>query len=139
DLRMHHPNNEGPVLFFDKPWEGDFSAYCTIIKDGPYYKAYYRGVRDAGSDGRDSETTCIALSTDGIHWTKPELGIFELNGNKNNNIILAESAPVTHNFSPFIDKNPNCKPEEKYKALGGTKKSGLIAYTSPDGIHWKKL
>lgn len=139
ELRLHHPVSEGPVLYFDKPWEGNFSAYCTIIKDGPVYKAYYRGVRDAGSDGRDEETTCIALSTDGIHWSKPELGLFEVEGSKVNNVILAHEAPVTHNFSPFIDTNPRCKPSEKYKALGGTGKSGLIAFTSRDGIHWKKV
>lgn len=139
ELRLHHPVSEGPVLYFDKPWEGNFSAYCTIIKDGPIYKAYYRGVRDAGSDGRDEETTCIALSTDGVHWSKPELGLFEVEGSKENNVILAHAAPVTHNFSPFIDKNPDCKPAEKYKALGGTGKSGLIAFTSPDGIRWEKV
>lgn len=139
DFRLHHPVSEGPVLYFDKPWEGNFSAYCTIIKDGPIYKAYYRGVRDAGSDGRDEETTCIAFSTDGVHWSKPELGLFEVEGSKENNVILAHEAPVTHNFSPFIDKNPDGKPGEKYKALGGTGKSGLIAFVSPDGIHWKKV
>lgn len=139
ELRLHHPVPEGPVLYFDKPWEGHFSAYCTIIKDGSIYRAYYRGVRNAGSDGRDNEVTCTAISTDGIHWTKPELGIYEVEGTKKNNVILAHEAPVTHNFSPFIDKNPECKPDEKYKAVGGTKKSGLIAFTSPDGLHWKKV
>ncbi|MBY5956506.1 hypothetical protein KUV50_00060 [Membranicola marinus] len=139
ELRLHHPVPEGAVLHFDKPWEGHFSGYSTIIKDGPLFKAYYRGVREAGSDGRDGETTCIALSTDGIHWTKPELGLFEVNGSKKNNIVLAHAAPVTHNFSPFIDQNPACKPEEKYKGVGGTSKSGLIAYSSPDGIHWTKM
>lgn len=139
ELRLHHPVPEGAVLHFDKPWEGHFSGYSTIIKDGPLFKAYYRGVREAGSDGRDGETTCIALSTDGIHWTKPELGLFEVNGSKKNNIVLAHAAPVTHNFSPFIDQNPACKPEEKYKGVGGTSKSGLITYSSPDGIHWTKM
>lgn len=139
ELRLHHPVPEGPVLYFDKPWEGNFSAYCTILKDGPIYKAYYRGVRSAGKDGRDEETTCIALSTDGIHWNKPELGLFEVAGSRENNVILAHEVPVTHNFSPFIDKNPDCKPSEKYKALGGTGESGLIAFTSPDGILWNKV
>ena len=137
-LRMHHPVNEGPVLYFDKVWEGNFSAYCTILKDGPLYKAYYRGVRDAGSDGRNAERTCIALSTDGIHWTKPQLGLYEVDGSRDNNVILANEAPLSHNFSPFIDTNPNCEPNEKYKALAGTKKSGLVAFVSPDGIHWTK-
>src|SRR5690606_9937254 len=113
NLRMHHPVNEGPVLYFDKVWEGNFSAYCTILKDGSLYKAYYRGVREAGSDGRDAETTCMAISTDGIHWTKPNLGIYDVDGNRNNNVILANDPPFSHNFSPFIDQNPDCLPNQK--------------------------
>src|SRR5690606_22354023 len=138
-LRLHHPVNEGPVLYFDKPWEGNFSAYCTILKDGPIYKAYYRGVREAGRDGNESETTCIALSTDGIHWTKPELGLCEVEGSRLSNVVLAHAAPVTQNFRPLIDQKPNAKPDQKYKALGGTKESGLIAYASPDGIYWTRM
>jgi len=68
-LKLHHPVNEGPVIYFDKPWEGNFSLYSTLIKDQGVYKLYYRGVREAGEDGNDAETTCIAISIDGIHWT----------------------------------------------------------------------
>ena len=138
-LQMHHPRNEGSVLKFNKPWEGNFSAYCTILKDGDLFRAYYRGVREAGKDTKDDEVTCYAESVDGINWVKPDLGIYEIHGTQKNNVILAHAAPVTHNFCPFIDTNPNAKPEQKYKALGGTKKSGLIAFASADGIHWKKL
>ena len=53
--------------------------------------------------------------------------------------MLANAAPVTHNFSPFLDKNPKASPTARYKALGGSEKSGLMAYISPDGINWKKL
>ena len=138
-LQMHHPINEGPVFKFDKPWEGNFSAYCTILKDSDLFRAYYRGMREAGNDGKDAEVTCYAESRDGIHWEKPNLHIYEVKGTMENNVILAHAAPVTHNFCPFIDANPNAKPEQKYKALGGTKESGLIAFVSSDGIHWKKL
>lgn len=138
-LQLHHPHNEGPVLQFDKPWEGNFSGYCTIIRDGDLLRAYYRGVRNAGADGNDAEVTCYAESKDGTHWTKPDLGFNAIDGSKNNNTILAGEPPVTHNFSPFLDKNPKVKPTERFKALGGTKKSGLMAYFSADGIHWKKM
>lgn len=116
ELELHAPHNEGPVLYFDQPWEGHFSAYCTIIHDGDLYRAYYRGVREAGADGRPNEVTCYAESDDGIQWRKPELGIFEVNGMKANNVILAHAAPVRHNFSPFIDRNPKADPEQRYKA-----------------------
>jgi len=138
-LVLHHPHDEGEVLKFDKPWEGAFCGYSTVIKDGDSYRLYYRGLPEAGKDGSALETTCYAESKDGIHWTKPELGLYEVMGTKKNNVILANAAPVTHNFSPFLDTNPNARPDERYKALGGTQKSGLIAFVSPDGIHWRRL
>ncbi|MBW7892083.1 MAG: hypothetical protein H3C48_13885, partial [Chitinophagaceae bacterium] len=136
---LHTPVNEGTALKFDKPWEGNFSAYCTIIKDGTLFKLYYRGIREAGKDGNENEVTCYAESSDGIHWRKPNLGIYDINGTTDNNVILAHAAPVTHNFSPFLDKNPNAKASERYKALGGTDKSGLMVFVSADGIHWRKI
>lgn len=135
---LHHPHNEGPVLKFDKPWEGNFSAYCTIIKDQGRFKLYYRGIRDAGKDGNDNEVTCYAESADGINWEKPSLGIYIVNGTKDNNVILAHAVPFTHNFSPFLDANPNTPATERYKAVGGTDSTGLFAFVSADGIHWKK-
>lgn len=139
EMEMHAPVDEGNVLRFDQPWEGQFSGYCTIIKDGITYRAYYRGNPEAGKDGSLTEVTCYAESKDGVRWIKPELKLHKVNGTTKNNVILANAAPVTHNFSPFLDVNPKAKAEEKYKALGGTMKSGLVAYVSADGIRWKKL
>ncbi len=137
---LHTPRSEGAVLKFDNPWEGDFSGYSTIIKDGTQFKMYYRGIREAGGgDGNENEVTCYAESSDGIYWTKPNLGIYEINGTRNNNVILTKAAPATHNFSPFLDANPNAKATERYKALGGIDKSGLIAFVSADGVDWRKV
>lgn len=138
EQRLHHPVNQGKVISFEKPWEGNFSGYATVIKDGDKYRLYYRGVREAGKDGNENEVTCYAESTDGVNWVKPNVGIFEINGSRQNNVVLANAAPATHNFSPFLDTNPNAKPTERYKALAGTQQSGLIAFVSPDGIHWTK-
>jgi hypothetical protein len=138
-LQLKEPVDQGSVLRFDKPWEGRFSAYGTILKDQDLFRLYYRGIPSAGNDGNESEVTCYAESQDGLQWKKPNLGLFEINGTTKNNIVLANAAPVTHNFCPFIDTNPATKPEQRYKALGGIASSGLIAYTSPDGIHWHPL
>ncbi len=138
-LIKHTPHDEGVVLNFDNPWEGVFCGYCTVIKDGELLRVYYRGLPTGGKDGTNNETTCIAESKDGIHWKKPELGLYKTGGSLKNNVILAGEAPSSHNFSPFLDNNPNASPTQKYKALAGEGKSGLRAYSSPDGIHWKKL
>ena len=135
----HTPHDEGAVLNFDKPWEGVFCGYCTVIKNENLFRVYYRGLPTNGKDGTNIETTCIADSKDGIHWEKPIVKIYKIGGSLKNNVILANEAPSSHNFCPFLDKNPNGDPNQKYKALAGEDKAGLRAYVSPDGIHWKKL
>jgi len=139
ELRLHAPRPAESVLTFDKPWEGRFCGYTTIIQDKGVFRMYYRGLPTPGSDGTDTEVTCYAESNDGIHWRKPELGIFEIDGSRNNNVVLARETPASHNFSPFLDTNPDALADQRYKALGGTQKSGLIAFCSPDGVHWKRL
>lgn len=139
ELRLHEPRDEGPVLYFDKPWEGQFSGYCTIIKDKGLFRAYYRGIPVSGKDGNSQEVSCYAESADGITWRKPSLQLYEINGAKDNNVILADAAPVTHNFCPFLDTRAGVLANARYKALGGTAKSGLLAYQSPDGINWTKM
>jgi len=80
--------------------------------------------------------TCYAESDDGIHWRKPDLGLFEYDGSKNNNIVWMGVG--THNFTPFRDENPACRPAQRYKALASGK-GGLVAFVSPDAIRWTLL
>ncbi len=138
-LVMHEPVDAGSVLSFNKAWEGPFCGYSTIINDQGRYRLYYRGLPEANKDGSDSETSCYAESEDGINWTRPDLGIYEVSGTLNNNVILADAAPVTHNFSPFLDTREGINPKHKYKALGGLGSTGLKAYVSEDGAHWNAL
>lgn len=139
ELRLHTPRDEGPVMYFDKPWEGQFSGYCTMIKEEDLFRAFYRGIPESGNDGNNKEVTCYAESDDGIVWRKPSLGLYEMEGDKHNNVILANAAPVTHNFCPFADTRPGVPAEERFKALGGTAESGLIAFRSADGINWTRM
>jgi hypothetical protein len=138
-LALHPPRDEGAVLKFDAPWEGPFCGYVTVIKDRQKYRFYYRGLPQAGRDGSSREVTCYAESPDGIHVVKPTLSLFTVQGSASNNVILAGAAPVHHNFSPFLDTRPGVPAEQRFKALGGTRKSGLVAYVSADGLRWKKL
>ena len=138
-LVLNRPHDEGIVLKFDKPWEGAFCGYCTVIQDAEIYRLYYRGLPQAGQDGSANEVYCYAESTDGRHWTKPALGLYEIHGTKENNVILADAAPTTHNFCPVLDARPGVPARQRFKALGGTMTSGLIAYTSADGVHWERL
>ena len=138
-LELHQPRLEGTAIAFDRPWEGRFVGYVTVLKDDKIFRMYYRGLPAAGRDGTDLESTCYAESADGLQWRKPDLGLFKVNGTTKNNVILKNQAPCSHNFSPFIDTNPETVADERYKALGGTSTSGLVAFTSGDGIRWKRL
>ncbi len=130
DLVLHSPVPREVAFAFDRPWEGETSAYPTVLKDGDVYRAYYRG---SGHEGTH-EVTGYAESRDGITWTKPALGLFEFGGSRENSIVWMGAG--THNFAPFLDANPKAKPEERYKALAG---GPLVAFASPDGIHWRKM
>ena len=142
-LRLHHPTPREVALTFDQPWEGNASGYATVFRDGDIYRMYYRGHRYIVDEPplrqAQSEVVCYAESKDGIMWIRPKLKLFDWKGSKDNNIIW-RGGPETHNFAPFKDANPNCPPDERYKAIGGTVSSkGLLTFKSKDGIHWSKL
>ncbi len=132
-LKLHEPQL-APVM--TEP--ADDLEYGTVIKDGDLFRLYTRDGRGAKFDGDATEVTRYCESPDGIHWTKPKLGLHEIDGTKENNVILHES-PFCHNFSPFLDTRAGVPAGERFKALAGTVKSSLVAFVSGDGIHWRKL
>ncbi len=134
-LKLHEPLRENVAIKFDQPWEGGYSAYITVFQDGDLYRMYYRGLPVATRDGSPEASVCYAESADGKTFTKPSLGLVELNGSSKNNVLFT-NAPYSHNFSPFLDTRPGVPAAEKYKGLAGYNKVGLRAYVSGDGIHW---
>ncbi|MBQ1455298.1 MAG: hypothetical protein IIZ25_05565 [Thermoguttaceae bacterium] len=132
--KLWPPRDEGPVLFLDRPWEGELSIYMTVLHVGSKYQLYYRGKGTSQVD-----RSCYAESEDGVHWTRPDLGFVSWEGYTGTNILFEDDPNICHNFAPFYDANPNCPPEQRYKALAGRADTGLFAFVSPDGIHWKKL
>jgi len=102
-LELQEPVPREVVLVTDKPWEGNTSAYYTVFRDKDasgedILRMYYRG---SGYDReiRDKthrQVTCYAESKDGIHWTRPNLGLFEFEGSTENNIVWdRHRGPVT--------------------------------------------
>ena len=142
-LVVQKPQPQEVVLTADKPWEGNTSAYYTLIDDtdgqgGRKYRLYYRGSHwdEKAKKATHPEVTCYAESTDGIHFTKPELGLFEFNGSKANNIVWGNDG--THCFTPFKDNNPKAQPDARFKAVTAVK-GGLLPLKSADGIHWTPM
>ena len=138
-LRLGNPVHKDTSLYFDAPWEGRYCGYVTVFQDGDLYRMYYRGLPQAGKDGSDNEVTCYAESTDGIHWQKPELGLYTVNDSTQNNVVLAGHAPYSHNFAPFLNTRPDAPDDEKYLSVAGTEKTGLSIFASEDGLQWRML
>lgn len=138
--RLHHPISMGSVMKFEEPWEGNFCTYVSVVKTNEgVFHAYYRG----GGVGTSGQVTCYAVSADGINWTKPNLGLYTINGSSNNNIVLMDAATqTTHNLAVMYDSRPDIPASERFKAVGGVASNtarplrGLYLFVSPDGIHW---
>ena len=137
---LQQPEPKEVVLTTDALWEGNTCAYYTIFRDGDLFRMYYRGSHWDTSTKKAThrEVTCYAESRDGVNWVKPNLGLFEFNGSKDNNIVL--DGLGTHCFVAFKDENPNARPEARYRGVSRgwpLGKTGLYIYESPDGIRWK--
>ena len=142
ELRICRPVPREVAIVHDAAWEGNNCAYHTVIQDGDVYRMYYRGTNFDMTDDKLRNThdpvVCYAESVDGIRWTKPNLGLFEFDGSKENNIIWKGKG--SHNFAPIRDAKPDCAAEARYKALGGLPgEGGLFAFRSADGVHWSLL
>ena len=132
--KLHHPQRREVVLELNKPWEGPFCGYFTLMPDDGKFRLYYRGWPDL----EKGDCACVAESDDGIHFTRPNLGLFEWDGSKDNSIVWLGAG--CHNFTPFKDTNPDAPAEQRYKALASAgPKASLVAFVSPDGEHWSKL
>lgn len=132
---LQRPVSQGVVIPGDRPWEKGKIWAMTIIKDEGKYRAWYRCEPDQEqAETRSGGGAAYAESDDGIHWEKPNLGIFEVDGSKENNIVWTGPGA---NLAPFKDSNPDAPEDQRYKAVVRTR--DLLALSSPDGIHWNLM
>lgn len=139
-LRLHPPEPREIVMTYDKPWEGNTSMVLTLFRDGDNFRMYYRAENYIAVGGKTTHPTylCYAESKDGIRWVRPDLGLVEFEGSRNNNII-------GHTLLyPFKDSNPHVAPEGRYKAfhvatLTKPHRRNLYVYQSADGLRWQKM
>jgi len=143
-------SRHNPLMAEDKPWEKRFdNLYANVIYDheDKLYKCWYspfivdnsasgmtlqqrRETRYRPPRGREM-AICYAVSEDGIKWEKPELGLVEFEGSKQNNIVWRGP----HGSGVFKDLREK-DPARRYKAI--FKGGRLSVAFSADGIHWGK-
>lgn len=138
-----------PVITGNGTWEACPYMFGTVIYDSEdkVYKAWYQSYNFA--DPVPIRTPFVyATSSDGRQWTRPNLGLFDYKGSKQNNIIL-QNAGFHDAYSPSVVKDPKeSDPAKRYKMVfwdysgPQTEKygdAGMMVAVSPDGIHWKRL
>jgi hypothetical protein len=148
-LQMNRPyQDHQPVVTSDKPWEKNIVLYNTVMFDEGKFRMWY-DVIDMENDpiyGR-YRFLCYAESADGLHWIKPELGLIELYGNKQNNIVTPADAEHAMMQGATVFRDDHAPAAERYKlwtpfrpaAKDENKKietKGTYTMFSRDGIHW---
>ncbi len=146
-------DENNPLFGEDKPWEPRFdNPYLSIIYDeeDEIFKCWYSifiksgGYKEFPGEGLPSDQrawvewgkgvrdfgVCYATSKDGIHWEKPDLGVIEFEGSKENNIVIEYSHGVT-----VMKDLHETDPKKRYKAIRPRRGSSYVWF-SPDGIHW---
>ena len=120
----------GAILRGDKPWDAFRLIFFSIAEDDGVYKMWYQAF-DKDQWGGGTPRMCYATSRDGLNWEKPNLGLVEYEGSKDNNILLENKK------LGFVFIDPNAKPEQRYKMVYGYQATGHTRVgTSADGVQW---
>ncbi len=148
-LRVHPPRKTGEIaLKRDKPWESATLNWFGVLQEGKRCRMWYEAYDAEGWPTADDTSFCYAESTDGVHWTKPDLGICTYQADTHTNILFRQigtgaSRSRVHGANVFVD--PGARPNERYKAVsqgifaGLTPPHRIAGMISPDGIRWTRL
>jgi hypothetical protein len=124
-------------------------AWMSLLREKDLYRMWYNS---SHADRRGLRVS-YAESADGIDWHRPNLGLVEVDGSKENNVVFeggyGGNSPELGNV--FYD--PQAEPGETYKMLysdwidgelfearppGVEYNGALRGASSPDGIRWKR-
>lgn len=111
-LLVHQPVREEIVAECDAPWEGNGCGYYSVLFDAKdsIYRMYYHAWQIAtGVKGEEPNfplTIAYRQSRDGIVWERPNLGLCDFGGSKDNNIILDRMGDGSqcHDFCRLADR-----------------------------------
>lgn len=167
--KLHPPKKHllNPVVRCDRWCDGNYlEPYTTMYdEEEQLFKMWARAGSDvkAGYVGGNAAYMVYMTSKDGIKWEKPDLGLMEIGGRRDHNIVFASdlvprfptataygstsfivpTKPVVPQgkkaFFWSVNKNPSPRDaSEKYIALAIVQdhRRGAHIVTSPDGIHW---
>ncbi len=146
---MHRPEKRGAVIRPDIASDGNrletMGSAPMWVPDEGVYKMVYMAYPVSEMNDNSEIGPALAISRDGISWTKPLLdqGVSIQGSKENNRLRLADRRSWTNEiglgnglFNVIYDPDdPN--PSQRYKALIGIQ--GRTPAVSSDCIHWNEL
>lgn len=135
-------DNGYPNVIYDEK-EGVYRCYYTLIiqdeaAERELLKADNKESEVYGTETGRITSLAYAQSVDGIHWEKPDLGIVEFGGNRENNLLLR----FAHGTGVFLDQDESV-PDRRYKLVTKveypTGQNYMAVGFSGDGIHFGDL
>ncbi len=135
-LHLHQPERREVAFTTDAPWEDCVAFPDRVLAWEGRWRLYYRaGILDWNRE-EDTYVLALAESTDGLSFSRPELGLCEFQGSTRNNILQVGGFPNVP--PPFADDNPACAPEQRLKGITA-RACRAYAMASPDGLHWAPM
>ncbi len=135
-FRVHQPERVITNLRVDREWEpgarfgpGVPDVQSVFRVDGKFAMIYTSGTMWSGKP----QATCLALSEDGVCWTKPDVGLIPWNGRTDNNIVMMDDAQGSVLENPHPDA-----PEQRFLYVAWQMQRGVYVYTSPDLRRWRR-
>ncbi|MEO6437452.1 MAG: hypothetical protein ABIP55_17040, partial [Tepidisphaeraceae bacterium] len=141
-------SSENPIIKAEKPWEVQV-AWTSVFRDpqtGKYQMWYQAWNGDRARERTHNSVVAYAESSDGVHFTKPNLGLFQFNDVATTNIVLLSNGGHSYRYANSVVHDPrDPDPAKRYK-MGyfdwatdeGQEYPGFCVAFSPDGIHWTK-
>lgn len=129
ELKVNPPARRDIVIRADRPWEKlMISFYLTVRDEGGKLRMWY-----ICRDAKNRPNVAYAESQDGLHWDKPNLGIVEYEGSRDNNLVGLTS------MEGAVYCDPRARSDaERYVYVTHVFGEGMVRYFSPDGLHWQR-
>ena len=106
-----------PVLRPDTFADGaGVTIYGSVLHDGGKLRMWYHAIPEDWDYQRDMSSIAYAESSDGIHWTKPDLDLFDYNGIAPTNIVMLSNGGYSDRYANSVLVDPrDPDPARRYK------------------------
>lgn len=138
---LHRPTKfiKNPIVYRDKPWEGDlvYSPWVIWDEDFGLFRMWYQcfSLSNYYSNRGPIYWICYAESEDGVHWMKPLMEICEFPGYSQTNIVYSGTLKNRAQGVQVI-RNPDQSDKNKKYMMVVLEAGAIRLAYSPDGLSW---